>query len=185
MAKKSYLKSTFDFLSEDDLKFLAKKTKLSLEKTSSLIEEWDDFFSVLDSLSAQKIKTSETKKLSPSFVLVKRIIENCNSPTVSKSEKSFFVKKIQHFFMKMILGDPSLKKISFEEPNLDRSFATLLSVTIFKENVSEKIKKSVQSFSEEIDDNIVKGLINSGNCEAIKVGKNFKFWKNCLNQVIK
>ena len=184
MAKKSYLKSTFNFLSEDDLKFLSKKIKLDLEKSSILIEEWADFFSVLEALSKDKVKKNEIKNLTPSFLLVKRIAENCARLDVPKSEKLYFTKNIQFFFMKMILGDASLKKISFSEPNLDRSFVMILSITIFKNDISEKVKDAVKSYNKEIEENIVKGFVSSDDPEAKKIGKNFELWKKCLNQTM-
>lgn len=86
--------------------------------------------------------------------------------------------------MKMILGDASLKKISFSEPNLDRSFVMTLSITIFKNDISEKVKDAVKSYNKEIEENIVKGFLSSDDPEAKKIGKNFELWKKCLNETM-
>lgn len=175
----------FDYLSEGDVKYISKKIKLSLEKTSLLLEEEDDFFNVVFSMSGKtKIKIKEIKNLSSSFAFIKKLSETCSEEEINSDEKLYFFKKIVYFFIKIKSDQKIIKETDFKSLNPDRSFVSLLSLTIFRSGIPPKAEESLKLFEKDIDLNNIEGF-KSGKDNLLKeIAKNYFLWKNRLNEVI-
>lgn len=185
MAKKYYLKLKFDLLSGNDVKYISKKIKLSIEKTLSLLEEEDDFYAILFSIAGKsRIKIKEMKNLSSSFIFVKRLSEICDEEEINEKEKIYFLKKSVRFFIRMKSDKEIVKQTDFKSLNPDRSFISLLSLTIFRGEISDKEEEGLSKFEKIIDENNVEGFLSGKDSMLRDIAKNYFSWKNRLNKVM-
>ena len=170
-------------LTSEDLKFIAKKTKLDLAKTKILTEEESDLNQVLLQILQSKSKPGSIpiKKLSPAFVFRLKLLSQSLNFKPDKDELNFFVGQMVYILERMLAGDKTLlRKISLDDPNPERSCVVFFSMTLFRNQLDKKEKDNIDQHKGDIKNAIISGFNISDIKAARLVAKNYENWEKCL-----